>query len=350
MSQSFSIPDFPVLTDERLWLVTGGGGFIGSHLVEHLLRNGQRVRVVDNFSTGKEENLSGLVDKMSGARSVRDLQGRLEVLKGDIREFALCCKAVEGVDYILHQAALGSVPRSFATPVETHEVNVSGFVHLLEAARREYERSPQLRSLVYASSSSVYGDHPALPKQEMNIGRMLSPYAASKRADELYAQSFESVSPFPIVGLRYFNVFGPRQNPTGAYAAVIPRWVAALRAGEKCAIYGDGETSRDFCYVENVVLANLLAALAGQDTLAAFGSERVFNIAGGEQTSLLELYGLLFSELGISGSREERCEFRDFREGDVRHSLADISQAKEVLGYAPRVSVREGITKVVHAQ
>ncbi|MCB0328602.1 MAG: GDP-mannose 4,6-dehydratase [Bdellovibrionales bacterium] len=338
--------EFPKLEPDRHWLVTGGAGFIGSHLVEHLLLTGQRVRVVDNYATGKKANIEAVLALVG-----KECAGRLELLEGDIRDKSLCERALLGVDYVLHQAALGSVPRSFVAPLETHSANVSGFLTLLQSARELSERvggerGSTLRSFVYASSSSVYGDHPELPKSEDNLGNVLSPYAASKRSDELYASAFQSVVPFPIVGLRYFNVFGPRQDPEGAYAAVIPRWIETLRKGEECVVFGDGETSRDFCFVENVVLANVLAATKANKRELA----QVVNVAGGEKTSLTELHRIIvnnFVSLGLSP--KEKVNHEAFREGDVRHSLADIERIQELYGYLPRVDVRDGIARTVRS-
>ncbi|BDG02306.1 SDR family oxidoreductase [Anaeromyxobacter oryzae] len=314
----------------RRWLVTGGAGFIGSHLVEALLRNGQEVVVLDDFSTGHAGNLEDV------RRLVGPDAGQLAVVTGDIRDASACRRAMDGVDVVLHQAALGSVPRSLERPLATHEVNVTGFLNVLEAAR-----GAGIRRVVYASSSSVYGDHAALPKTEDAVGRPLSPYAASKRCDEAYAAAFGRCFSLELVGLRYFNVFGPRQDPAGPYAAVVPRWFAALLRGDEIAIHGDGETSRDFCYVANVVQANVLAATTTNP--AAPG--QVFNVAFGARTTLNELFELIRRE--VARLRPEavhaRAAYRDFRPGDVRHSLADVSRARTVLGYAPTHSVEEGL-------
>jgi UDP-N-acetylglucosamine 4-epimerase len=317
----------------RRWLVTGGAGFIGSHLVEALLRHGQAVIVLDDFSTGREENLDA-VRRATGPDAAR----RLVVVRGDIRDPATCREAARGVEVVLHEAALGSVPRSIARPIATHEVNVSGFLNVLEAAR-----AAGVRRVVYASSSSVYGDHPALPKIEDAVGRPLSPYAASKRCDELYAQAFGTCYGLELVGLRYFNVFGPRQDPEGPYAAVMPRWFAALLRGAPVTIYGDGETSRDFCYVANVVQANVLAALtADADALG-----QVYNVACGARTTLNELFALIRAQ--VARFRPEahtaHAEHGEFREGDVRHSLADVGKAARLLGYEPTHSVADGLVQ-----
>jgi UDP-N-acetylglucosamine 4-epimerase len=298
-------------SERRRWLVTGAAGFIGSHVVEQLLAHGQEVRGLDNFATGKRENLFP----------------ECEFIEGDIRDAAVCARACAGVDLVLHQAALGSVPRSIAHPAETHAVNVDGFVHMALAAR-----DAGVKRFVYASSSSVYGDEPTLPKVEARIGTPLSPYAVTKRVDEIYAETFQRNYGLACVGLRYFNVFGARQDPNGPYAAVMPRWFAALAAGEACIINGDGETSRDFCYVLNAVQANVLAALAPKAT-------GVYNVAFGARTTLRELHDMIRARVGTGG--EPR--FADFRAGDIRHSLADISRARAELGYAPEFAVAAGL-------
>jgi UDP-N-acetylglucosamine 4-epimerase len=317
----------------RTWLVTGAAGFIGSHLVEHLLRLDQRVVGLDDLSTGRERNLAEALAAVS-----RPQAARFRFDRGDIRDPACCARALVGVDVVLHQAALGSIPRSLADPLRTHDVNVTGFLRVLAAAR-----DAGVRRLVYASSSSVYGDHPALPKREDVVGRPLSPYAASKRADELYACAFGRSYGLELVGLRYFNVFGPRQDPLGPYAAVIPRWFAALLAGVRVVIHGDGETSRDFCFVDNVVQANLLAATS--QAPEALGE--VFNVAFGERTTLRELFALVRGEAARwrPAAAAAEPEHDDFRQGDVRHSLASIDKARQILRYAPAWSVRDGLAR-----
>jgi UDP-N-acetylglucosamine 4-epimerase len=315
----------------RRWVVTGGAGFIGSHLVEALLTYGQEVVVLDDFSTGHEENLEAV------RRSVGDAAAeRLFVVRGDIRDPEVCRETTLGADVVLHQAARGSVPRSIEYPVATHEVNVTGFLNVLEGAR-----AAGVRRVVYASSSSVYGDHPALPKREDAIGNALSPYAASKRCDEVYAAAYGRCYGLELVGLRYFNVFGPRQDPEGPYAAVVPRWFAALLAGREVSIFGDGETSRDFCYVANVVQANLLAATTARGD--ALGT--VYNVAFGGRTTLNELFVLVRAQVARyrPDAAAARPVHRDFRTGDVRHSLADVSRAAELLGYRPTHSVHDGL-------
>lgn len=315
------------------WLVTGSAGFIGSHLLETLLQFRQEVVSIDNFSTGHWRNLEGVeCENEDRARHV--------FVEGDITDIETCRKICTNVDVVLHQAALGSVPRSLADPLASNAANVTGFLNMLQAAREA-----GVQRFVYAASSSTYGDSPALPKVEDNIGRPLSPYAVTKYVNELYADVFARAYGMQIIGLRYFNVFGARQDPEGAYAAVIPRWVRALLRGEAAAINGDGETSRDFCYVVNAVQANLRAALT--DNPEALN--QVYNVAAGGRTSLNELYALLrdllaghFPELA-----EAKPVYRDFRLGDVRHSQADIGKAGRLLGYAPTHDVRAGLVEAL---
>jgi UDP-N-acetylglucosamine 4-epimerase len=317
----------------RRWLVTGAAGFIGSNLVETLLRNDQHVVGLDNFSTGHQRNLD----------QVRALVGEqwqnFRFVNGDIVDLATCQRACEGVDIVLHQAALGSVPRSIEDPLATHHANVTGFVHTLTAARDVKAR------FVYAASSSTYGDHPGLPKVEDEIGRPLSPYAVSKYANELYADVFARCYGVETIGLRYFNIFGPRQDPDGAYAAVIPKWIAAMIRNEDVVINGDGETSRDFCYVENAVQANILSAL----TTNADALNQVYNVAVGERTTLKELYEvqreLLVAQ--FSHLKDRRPRYEDFRVGDVRHSQADIGKAKTLLGYEPTHRIQDGLREAM---
>jgi UDP-N-acetylglucosamine 4-epimerase len=317
----------------RPWLVTGGAGFIGSHLVEALLRHGQRVTVLDDFSTGHRRNLEAAVAAAGG-----DAAGRLTLVEGDLRDPAACARAAAGAELVLHQAALGSVPRSIERPLATHEVNVTGFLNVLQAARQA-----GIRRVVYASSSSVYGDHPDLPKVEARVGRPLSPYAASKSCDETYATAFGQAYGLELVGLRYFNVFGPRQDPEGPYAAVMPRWFAALLRGDEVIVYGDGETSRDFCYVANVVQANVLAATVTRPD--ALGT--VYNVALGDRTTLNELFALIREQVARFRPAAARAAavHRDFRKGDIRHSLADVSRARTLLGYAPTHDIRRGLAE-----
>lgn len=318
----------------RRWLVTGAAGFIGSHLVENLLRLRQHVVGLDNLVTGRRENL----DEIRAAVGAEAWSG-FRFIEGDICDLDCCRSACEGREFVLHQAALGSVPRSLADPVRSHRANVDGFVNMLVAAR-----DAGVRRFVYASSSSVYGDHPALPKVEHQVGVPLSPYAATKVANELYAGVFSRCYQIPTVGLRYFNVFGPRQDPNGAYAAVIPVWFKALLGGDEIAVNGDGQTSRDFCYVTNVVQANLLAAVAVADDRA-----HVFNIAVGQRTTLLGLIGALQEVLRAQGVFvSPRVSHRAERVGDMRHSLADIGLARTLMGYEPSHTLEAGLAEACH--
>jgi UDP-N-acetylglucosamine 4-epimerase len=319
----------------RKWLVTGAAGFIGSHLVESLLRLGQHVVGFDNFATGRRENL----ELVAQAPGIGEAWQRFRLIEGDVCDLDACKAATAGTDFVLHQAALGSVPRSIARPLETHRSNVDGTMNVFLAALES-----DVPRVVYASSSSVYGDDAQLPKVESRLGRPLSPYAASKRIDEIYAEVLARTHGLWAVGLRYFNVVGARQDPDGPYAAVVPRWVHALARGERPAIYGDGETSRDFCPVQNVVQANLLAATA-EGTLAG----RVYNVALGGRTTLNELYVLLRRGMARRGfdCAALEPERRDFRPGDVRHSLADIAAAQDDFGYDPACSLAEGLEGVM---
>ena len=318
-------------TERHTWLVTGVAGFIGSNLLEALLKLDQQVVGLDNFATGHQHNLDEVRSLVSAEQ-----WARFRFTRGDIREMADCQAACADVDYVLHEAALGSVPRSVADPVLTNSANVTGFLNMLVAAR-----DAGVKRFVYAASSSTYGDHPALPKVEDSIGRPLSPYAVTKLVNELYAEVFARNYGFGSIGLRYFNVFGPRQDPEGAYAAVIPKWIASMLRNEPVFINGDGETSRDFCFIDNVVQANLLAAT----TNSADAVNQIYNVAVGDRTSLNELYELLRASLAprfthLQGAAPVR---RGFREGDVLHSLADIRKARARLGYAPAYQVREGL-------
>ena len=317
--------------DPKTWLITGVAGFIGSNLLEHLLRLDQKVVGLDNFSTGKRSNLEEVGHLVSGSQ-----WQRFTFVKGDIREAATCREVCTGVDYILHEAALGSVPRSIADPIGSNENNVSGFLNMLVAAR-----DAGVKRFVYAASSSTYGDHPALPKREEHIGKPLSPYAVTKYVNELYADVFARTYGMETVGLRYFNVFGPRQDPEGAYAAVIPCWIRALIKGETVYINGNGETSRDFCFVDNVVQMNLLAA-TNPDPMAV---NQVYNTAVNARTSLTELYNMLHGRLLPRYSHLQGCGpvYRDFRKGDVLHSQADISKAATLLGYEPSHTIAAGL-------
>jgi UDP-N-acetylglucosamine 4-epimerase len=319
----------------RRWLVTGAAGFIGSHLLETLLAHGQDVVGLDNFATGHRANLDS-VHRIVGD----DAWQRHRFIEADIVDQAACAEACAGVDFVLHQAAIGSVPRSIADPQATHAANATGFLNMLVAAR-----DAKVARFVYAASSSTYGDHPALPKVEEAIGRPLSPYAVTKYLNELYADVFGRCYGMSSIGLRYFNVFGARQDPEGPYAAVIPRWARAMLTGEPCAINGDGETTRDFCYVANAVQANLRAALT--DDPGALN--QVYNVAVGGRTTLNELHRLLGDAFLASGTvrRIEPPRYLDFRAGDVRHSQADIGKARRLLGYRPTHDVRAGLAEAV---
>jgi UDP-N-acetylglucosamine 4-epimerase len=314
----------------KSWLVTGVAGFIGSNLLEQLLTLNQTVVGLDNFATGYQKNL----DEVERLVTPEQWQN-FKFIEGDIRDFATCTNACTGVDYVLHQAALGSVPRSINDPITTNSVNISGFLNMLTAAR-----DANVKSFTYAASSSTYGDHPALPKVEENIGKPLSPYAVTKYVNELYADVFARTYGFKAIGLRYFNVFGQRQDPNGAYAAVIPKWTAAMIAGEDVFINGDGETSRDFCFIQNTVQANILAATT-QDEEAR---NQVYNVAVGDRTTLNQLFYAIKSALNENGVNYDKAPvYRDFRAGDVRHSQADVSKISNKLGYEPTHRIINGI-------
>ncbi len=304
--------------DGKRFLVTGGAGFIGSNLCEAVLRLGGSVVCLDNFSTGKRENLRGF-EKEEG----------FKLIEGDIRDLETCEEAAEGADYILHQAAWGSVPRSIEMPLLYEEINIRGTLNMFEAARKS-----GAKKIVYASSSSVYGDAEKLPKKEGDEGRVLSPYALTKRTDEEYAALYHKLYGLPCVGMRYFNVFGPRQDPEGPYAAVIPKWIRLILKGEAPVVNGDGMQSRDFTYVDNVIEGNLKAALSGKEA-----EGEAFNIAAGGRTTLLEVYRVLAEELG----REGEPVFGPERAGDIRHSNADVSKAEKLLGYKPEIDFAQGI-------
>lgn len=317
------------------WLITGVAGFIGSNLLEALLRLNQKVTGLDNFSTGYRHNLEQ-VEELVGPEAWRNFT----FIEGDIRRFEDCASACRNVDYVLHEAALGSVPRSIEDPILTHENNISGFLNMLVASR-----DASVKRFVYAASSSTYGDHPDLPKIESVIGKPLSPYAVTKYVNELYADVFARCYGTESIGLRYFNIFGPRQDPNGAYAAVIPQWVAALIRNHPLYINGDGETSRDFCFIDNVVQANLLAALADHTEAA----NQVYNVALNERTSLNQLYGMMRSLLleKFPHLQEHHPQYAAFRDGDVRHSQADISKAARLLGFEPTHRIDEGLKQAM---
>lgn len=314
----------------KTWLVTGVAGFIGSNLLETLLKLNQKVVGLDNFSTGHQYNLDEVQSQVSAEQ-----WENFQFIKGDIRNLADCQQACAGVDYVLHEAALGSVPRSIADPITTNETNISGFLNMLTAAR-----DAGVSSFTYAASSSTYGDHPALPKVEEHIGHPLSPYAVTKYVNELYADVFARAYGFKSIGLRYFNVFGKRQDPNGAYAAVIPKWTASMIAGDDVFINGDGETSRDFCFIENTVQANILAATTTNEN----AKNQVYNVAVGDRTTLNELYRAIQNALAENGVQYDKDPiYRDFRAGDVRHSQASIAKIQQHLGYAPQYKIAEGI-------
>lgn len=319
----------------RRWLITGVAGFIGSNLLEALLKLGQKVVGLDNFATGYARNLKQVMEVV-GPEAWRNYTN----IEGDIRDLAVCRRACAGVDCVLHHAALGSVPRSIEDPLAAHEVNITGFLNMLVAVR-----DAQVGRFIYAASSSTYGDHPGLPKVEEIIGRPLSPYAVTKYANELYADVFTRCYGVTSVGLRYFNIFGPRQDPDGAYAAVIPRWIGQFVGREPIYINGDGETSRDFCYVENAIQANLLAATT--ETPEALN--QIYNVAVSERTTLNELFEMERALLidTFPWVHDSCPQHREFRDGDVRHSQADISKAQRLLGYAPTHRIRDGLSEAV---
>ncbi|HDO1316891.1 NAD-dependent epimerase/dehydratase family protein [Aeromonas veronii] len=322
-----------LLTSPKTWLITGVAGFIGSNLLEKLLKLNQKVIGLDNFETGHQHNLDEVQSIVSAEQ-----WARFFFINGDMRDYASCERAVKGVDYVLHQAALGSVPRSIADPITTNAANITGFLNMLQAAKEA-----QVQSFTYAASSSTYGDHPALPKVEKNIGNPLSPYAVTKYVNELYASVYARTYGFKTIGLRYFNVFGRRQDPCGAYAAVIPKWTAAMINGEVIYINGDGETSRDFCYIDNVVQMNLLAATALEES-----KNEVYNVAVGGRTTLNELFSAI--KLALSNNKiylSQEPIYRDFRAGDVRHSQADVSKASLLLGYVPSHYILDGINEAM---
>lgn len=332
----------------KTWLITGVAGFIGSNLLETLLALGQRVVGLDNFATGHRHNLAAAVADASASSGQprSDLEALFHFIEGDIRNLENCRQAMTwqngagsfpvAVDYVLHQAALGSVPRSIEDPITTNQSNIDGFLNMLVAAR-----DAKVSRFVYAASSSTYGDHPDLPKIEDKIGKPLSPYAVTKLVNELYADVFARTHGFKSIGLRYFNIFGKRQDPNGAYAAVIPKWIAAMINNQPVYINGDGETSRDFCYIANTLQVNLLAATTANPE----ATHQVYNVAVGERTSLNELCGFLQKHLGerYPHLHDYKPGYRDFRAGDVRHSLADIGKAARLLGYAPSHKIDAGL-------
>lgn len=335
MSTQYEILRASLPQNPKVWLVTGVAGFIGSNLLETLLLLDQTVVGLDNFATGHQRNLDEVKTLVGATR-----WARFRFIEGDIRKLDDCRDACAGIDYVLHQAALGSVPRSINDPITTNQANIDGFLNMLVAARDN-----KVKRFVYAASSSTYGDHPGLPKVEDRIGKPLSPYAVTKFVNELYADVFGKTYGLSSIGLRYFNVFGPRQDPDGAYAAVIPKWFSGMIAGQDIYINGDGKTSRDFCYIANAVQANLLAATVENDEAA----NQIYNVAVGDRTELIELYAAIRELLSQHYSHIANATpvFRDFRAGDVRHSLADISKANQLLGYQPSHRIKEGLREAM---
>jgi len=323
-----------LVAEPATWLITGVAGFIGSNLLETLLKLNQRVAGLDNFATGFRKNLDEVQALVTPAQWLN-----FQFIEGDIRCLPDCQQACRGVDYVLHQAALGSVPRSINDPIATNATNITGFLNMLVAAR-----DANVKSFTYAASSSTYGDHPALPKVEHTIGKPLSPYSVTKVVNEMYADVFSKTYGFHTIGLRYFNVFGRRQSPNGAYAAVIPKWTAAMLAGEDIFINGDGETSRDFCYIDNAVQANLLAATTQNEA----AKNQVYNVAVGDRTTLNDLYAQIKQALSsLNIEYPLNVQYRDFRAGDVRHSQAEISKSKRLLGYEPGFDIKAGIANAM---
>jgi len=317
----------------KTWLITGVAGFIGSNLLEFLLNHDQHVIGIDNFATGSRRNLLNVEQGVDA-----DQFRRFKFIECDIRDFNALLDCYHDVDYVLHQAALGSVPRSIKDPIATNETNIVGFLNVLKASM-----DAGVQSFTYAASSSTYGDHQALPKQEDIIGKPLSPYAVTKYVNELYAEVFASAYGFKSIGLRYFNVFGRRQDPSGAYAAVIPRWISLMMNGDSVIIFGDGSTSRDFCFIDNVIQINILAALADDAS-----KNNIFNVALGNRTSLKVLYNEIKISLELNGQKiSSNITYEDFRPGDVKHSQADISKAKNTLGYSPSHNLRQGLQEAM---
>ncbi len=325
--------------NQRTWLITGVAGFIGSNLLEKLLILNQKVIGLDNFDTGYQHNIEQAIKDANKATS-KDLNSNFKFINGDIRVLRDCQQACHGVDYVLHQAALGSVPRSIEEPIKTNSTNISGFLNMLVASN-----DANIKRFVYAASSSTYGDHPSLPKIEDEIGNPLSPYAVTKLVNELYAGVFAKSYGFKTIGLRYFNIFGKRQDPNGAYAAVIPKWISDMLNKKDVFINGDGETSRDFCYVDNTVQANLLAATTDNDSAI----DQVYNVALNDRTSLNTLYKMIQERLNQRSVSIEHKNpiYRDFRVGDVKHSQASINKAKKRLKYQPTHSISQGLDEAM---
>jgi UDP-N-acetylglucosamine/UDP-N-acetylgalactosamine 4-epimerase len=326
-------------SNQNTWLVTGVAGFIGSNLLERLLILNQKVVGLDNFDTGHQHNIDQAIEDAEKTTG-KELNGNFSFINGDIREIEDCKQACDGVDYVLHQAALGSVPRSIEDPINTNRANIDGFLNMLVSSK-----DAKVRRFVYAASSSTYGDHPDLPKVEDKIGNPLSPYAVTKVVNELYASVFAKTYGFKTIGLRYFNIFGKRQDPNGAYAAVIPKWVAAILNKEDVFINGDGETSRDFCYIDNTVQMNLLAATTDNNE----ATDQVYNVALNDRTSLNKLYQMIEDRLiqRTKGLEKKEPIYRDFRAGDVRHSQANIDKAQTLLDYQPKYMISEGMDEAI---
>ena len=325
--------------NQNTWLVTGVAGFIGSNLLEELLILNQKVVGLDNFDTGYQHNIEQAIEDANKATG-KDLSNNFKFIDGDIRDLNNCKQACNEADYVLHHAALGSVPRSIEDPINTNRANIDGFLNMLVASKEA-----NVKRFVYAASSSTYGDHPDLPKVEDKIGSPLSPYAVTKVANELYANVFAKTYGFKTIGLRYFNIFGKRQDPNGAYAAVIPKWVAAILNKDDVYIYGDGETSRDFCYIDNTVQINLLAATTDNDE----ATDQVYNVALNDRTSLNKLYQMIEERLiqRTEGLEKKKPIYKDFRTGDVRHSQANIDKAQALLGYQPKYTISKGMDEAV---
>jgi len=328
-----------LINNQNTWLVTGVAGFIGSNLLERLLILNQKVVGLDNFDTGYQHNIDQAIEDANNATG-KDLSNNFKFINGDIRELDACKQACRGVDYVLHQAALGSVPRSIENPIDTNRANIDGFLNMLVASK-----DANVKRFVYAASSSTYGDHPDLPKLEDKIGNPLSPYAVNKVVNELYANVFAKTYGFKTIGLRYFNIFGKRQDPNGAYAAVIPKWVAAILNKEDVYINGDGETSRDFCYIDNTVQMNLLSATTDNDE----ATDQVYNVALNDRTSLNKLYQMIEERLiqRTKGLERKDPVYKDFRAGDVRHSQANIDKAQALLNYQPKYMISEGMDEAM---
>jgi len=325
--------------NQNTWLVTGVAGFIGSNLLEKLLILNQKVVGLDNFDTGYQLNIDQAIEDANKSTN-KDLSNNFKFINGDIRKLEDCKKACGGVDYVLHQAALGSVPRSIEDPITSNRTNIDGFLNMLVASKDE-----NVKRFVYAASSATYGDHPDLPKVEDKIGNPLSPYAVTKVVNEIYAKVFATNYEFKTIGLRYFNIFGKRQDPNGAYAAVIPKWVASIINKEDVFINGDGETSRDFCYIDNTVQMNLIAATTEKDEAI----DQIYNVALNERTNLNKLHKMIEERLveRISGLKKKKPIYKDFRSGDVRHSQANIDKAQKLLDYQPQFKISEGLDEAM---